>query len=96
MTDRPLADLATRPRPAEASPRSTATPPDSGDRGVPGVRLERLAKRRRLLREELIVVAALLLILGVTVAILAAQWLTSAPTSGALHYFVHLDPGGTT
>jgi hypothetical protein len=44
----------------------------------------------------MIAVAALLLILAVTVAILAAQWLASAPAAESLHHLASFDLRGNT
>jgi hypothetical protein len=63
-------------------PHRPVSSPASGS-SVPGERLARLARRRRLVREELIVLLALLVLLAATVAVLATQWLGSAPSSAS-------------
>jgi hypothetical protein len=82
----------------------------AGDPTVPGERLRRLRQRKRLMREELAALGLLLLALGVTVAVLASQWLGSGGTSsslgssssaGAVPEIVHISinlgsPGGIT
>lgn len=66
----------------------------------PGERMRRLQRRRRLVREELLAVAVLLAFLAATVAVLATQWLASAPSAnqvGAVPAVIHLEPhGGAT
>ena len=49
----------------------------------PGERIRRLQRRRRLVREELMAIAILLVFLAATVAVLATQWLASAPSVNA-------------
>jgi hypothetical protein len=76
--------------------RGSALPPDSG----PGERLRRLHRRRRLVREELLAVAFLLIALGVTVAVLASQWLGSSSAAVRPHLPTVIaqtygSPGGT-
>jgi hypothetical protein len=66
---------------------------------VPGERLQRLRRRRRVLREEMLVVSVLLIALGITVAILASQWLGENATGSQglppIHPTVSVS-GGTT
>jgi hypothetical protein len=46
---------------------------------APGDRLQRLHRRQRLVREEMAAALFLFALLAVTVAVLAAQWLSSSP-----------------
>lgn len=92
MTGNPQTDA---PAPELATPEA----PDIVVIGA-GERLARLRRRRRLIREEILAVAVLLLVLGVTVAVLATQWLagSSAATGAApLHPTdIAVPYGGTT
>lgn len=78
----------------------TDTNRHSVEAGGPGERMRRLQRRRRLVREEMLAVAVLLLFLAATVAVLATQWLASAPSAnptGAAHAVFNPEPhGGAT
>ena len=82
------------------SPVTDVTRPDNPVVGGPGERIRRLQRRRRLVREELMAIAVLLVFLAVTVAVLATQWLASAPSANAAAgpaVQAHYDPhGGAT
>lgn len=79
-TDRPLTEI----------PVPRTVPPVRGSSG-PGERVRRLQRRRRLLREEMLAVLVLLLLLGLTVAVLAVEWLESGQNGSAASARV---PGG--
>jgi hypothetical protein len=72
-TERPLV------RPPLTDSSASANDSESSEAGNPGARLLRLRRRQRLFREEMLAVLVLLLALAATVAVLATQWLGSAP-----------------
>jgi hypothetical protein len=61
------------------SPVTEVTRSDNPIVSGPGERIRRLQRRRRLVKEELMAIAILLVFLAATVAVLATQWLASAP-----------------